>query len=217
MASMCVSYRKSERKKTSLKGERKLKKSWKMKNDVKKNVEYFDGATSMKHEEEVHLTIYIWPFSASHQQDNKFSAIHTFISVQMVYSIFSLAISRKMWYNQCWNMKNEASRPTASHPKYKHSHIFRCIWKRKSLLSLYSFTAVEYQLNSDHILCDTLCLWFHSEFVVTFVNVTLYRFKRWNDTCECDIFLLSIFLKNLIISNVGVWRAVLTFHIDWFD
>lgn len=186
-----------------------------MENDVKKNVNI-----SMKRQvwnmKRKCIWQYIWPFSASQQQDNKiFRNTYIRLSANGLFDFFLFSVYRE----KCDTMlEYEKWRLAQQH--LIHSHNFRCIWKRKSLLSLYSFTAVDCQLNSEHILCDSLflCLWFHSEFVVTFVNVTLHRFKRWNETWEYDTFCYQFFfLKNLTISIVGVWRAVSIFHIDWFD
>lgn len=59
----------------------------------------------------------------------------------------------------CRKMKNE-SRPARygiQHTSIFLFHIFRCIWKRKSLLlSLCSFTAVEYQPKTEHTHCATV-------------------------------------------------------------
>lgn len=124
-----------------------------------------DRATSMKRK---CIWQYIWPFSASCQNDNTiFRNTHSILEMQTLYSLHEWKTMRyNVWI---WKM---------SLAQHHHTfNIFRCIWKRKSLLSLFSSLTASSRVYVNSIAsthCADSVYGFRWKFVVTFVNVTLH-------------------------------------------
>lgn len=89
---------------------------------------------------------------------------------------------------QCFRLDEKLNSPS-------FSTFFDAFWKRKSLLSLYLFTAVECHLNREHTLCHSR--WFHSDFCGYICTCHIALTQNVNDTQEYDapFFLLSYFEK----------------------
>lgn len=152
---------------------------------------------------------YIWPFCVSCQEDNKFSAIHTRLwSVRRTDDLFATEKCDTMSEYEKWGSCPNTTQQTLFHTIFdtfeNGNHYYHYTRSQQSHVKL----TLNSERASTHTVQLSMIVGFIQNFVVTFVNVTLHRFKKVSDTWENDVYFFSLLnFWKIIQILTSSWRS----------